>query len=152
MIILPKVDTVLNMSVTGLSQALMNTISYLGRLNVWIFLPIINNYSVAKYQFSSLISGVIKNEQQLVLAPLYVRLAILIRTLLPSLYRFIMNKRALKEKKYQWKNKLYVCTLKDHLYLFLKYWEIKCLCFCSCIFHWGHSSFQASFLMADIPF
>jgi len=59
-----------------------------------------SGYSV-EYVSDRIISGVIKNEQQLVLAPLYVRLAILIRTLLPSLYRFIMNKRALKEKKYQ---------------------------------------------------
>jgi len=54
-----------------------------------------------EYVSDRIISGMVNNDQQLVLAPLYVRLAILIRTLLPSLYRFIMNRRALKEKKCQ---------------------------------------------------
>jgi len=59
-----------------------------------------SGYSV-EYVSDRIISGMVNNDQQLVLAPLYVRLAILIRTLLPSLYRFIMNRRALKEKKCQ---------------------------------------------------
>ena len=39
--------------------------------------------------------------QELVLAPMYVRLAILMRSLAPGLYRYVMARRAEKERKQQ---------------------------------------------------
>ena len=55
-------------------------------------------YSV-QYVSDKVIGCILAQDCDLVLAPLYVRIAIIIRTLLPSLYRYIINKRAVKERK-----------------------------------------------------
>ena len=55
-------------------------------------------YSV-EYVSDRIIGSILRQECELVLAPLYMRLVIVIRTLVPSFYRYIMNKRAMKERK-----------------------------------------------------
>ena len=57
-----------------------------------------SGYSV-EYVSEKVISSLTGSDRQLVLAPLYVRIAIIIRTVWPALYRYIMNRRAVKEKK-----------------------------------------------------
>ena len=48
-----------------------------------------------------IISSVADRRRELVLAPLYVRLAIMMRSLVPGLYRYVMGQRAEKERKQQ---------------------------------------------------
>ena len=43
----------------------------------------------------------IQKRKETVLAPLYMRIAIVLRALLPSLYFYLMKRRAVKEKKNQ---------------------------------------------------
>ena len=59
-----------------------------------------SGYSV-EYVSDQVISCLLRQDCHLLLAPLYIRVAVLLRTLLPALYRYIINKRALKEKKNQ---------------------------------------------------
>ena len=55
-------------------------------------------YSV-EYVSDKVISCLVSSDRQLVLAPLYVKIGIIIRTVWPALYRYIMNRRAIKERK-----------------------------------------------------
>lgn len=59
-----------------------------------------SGYSV-EYVSDQVISCLLRQDCHLLLAPLYIRVAVILRTLLPALYRYIINKRALKEKKNQ---------------------------------------------------
>ena len=59
-----------------------------------------SGYNV-EYVSEQIISAIISNKFQLVLAPLYVKIAIIIKTLAPSLYVYLMNRRARKERKTQ---------------------------------------------------
>ena len=56
-----------------------------------------SGYSVQRVS-GEILAGVVRGEAELVLAPLHVRLAILVRTLLPGLYRWIMARRAAGER------------------------------------------------------
>ena len=57
-------------------------------------------YSV-EHVSEEIISSVADKRRELVLAPLYVRLAIMMRSLAPGLYRYVMARRAEKERKQQ---------------------------------------------------
>jgi hypothetical protein len=57
-------------------------------------------YSV-QYVAQHILEGIVKGKKELILAPLHVRLAIILRVLLPGLYFYIMKRRALKEVKTQ---------------------------------------------------
>ena len=57
-------------------------------------------YSV-QYVAQQILESMVKGKKELILAPLHVRLAILLRALLPDLYFYIMKRKALKEKKSQ---------------------------------------------------
>eukprot|EP00092_Neocalanus_flemingeri_P001774 GFUD01001892.1.p1 GENE.GFUD01001892.1~~GFUD01001892.1.p1 ORF type:complete len:304 (+),score=108.81 GFUD01001892.1:68-979(+) len=57
-------------------------------------------YSV-QYVAQQILESVVKGKKELILAPLHVRLAILLRALLPGIYFYIMKRKALKEKKTQ---------------------------------------------------
>ena len=59
-----------------------------------------SGYNV-EYVSEQIISVIISNKFQMVLAPLYVKIAIIIKTLAPSLYVYLMNRRARKERKTQ---------------------------------------------------
>merc|ERR1712126_668974 len=50
-----------------------------------------------EYVSDQVIASLVGSDRQLVLAPFYVRIAIILRTVWPKLYRYIMNRRALKE-------------------------------------------------------
>ena len=55
-------------------------------------------YSV-HYIAQNVINCLIRGDHQLILAPLYVRLAVLLRAFLPNLYFYLMSRRAEREKK-----------------------------------------------------
>ena len=55
-------------------------------------------YSV-EYVADNIIKSIIAPQHQLILAPFYVRIAVLLRAFLPSVYFFIMSRRAKNEKK-----------------------------------------------------
>ena len=55
-------------------------------------------YSV-QYVAQQILEGIGKGKKELILAPLHVRLAIILRVLLPGLYFYIMKRKALKEMK-----------------------------------------------------
>eukprot|EP00090_Calanus_glacialis_P014371 TRINITY_DN23155_c0_g1_i1.p1 TRINITY_DN23155_c0_g1~~TRINITY_DN23155_c0_g1_i1.p1 ORF type:complete len:304 (+),score=88.54 TRINITY_DN23155_c0_g1_i1:47-958(+) len=57
-------------------------------------------YSV-QYVAQQILEGIVKGKKELILAPLHVRLAIILRVLLPGVYFYIMKRRALKEMKTQ---------------------------------------------------
>ena len=57
-------------------------------------------YSV-EYVAQNIIECIRSGHNQLILAPLYVRLAVLLRAWLPSLYFYIMSRRAKGERKRQ---------------------------------------------------
>ena len=55
-------------------------------------------YSV-EYVAEKIIQCLLAGNQQLILAPFYVRLAVLLRAFLPTIYFFIMSRRVKNEKK-----------------------------------------------------
>ena len=55
-------------------------------------------YSV-EYVADNIIQCLLANNQQLILAPFYVRLAVILRAFLPTIYFFIMSRRVRNEKK-----------------------------------------------------
>jgi len=57
-------------------------------------------YSV-QYVAQQILESMVKGKKELVLAPLHVRLAVLLRALLPGVYFYIMKRKAIKEKKAQ---------------------------------------------------
>ena len=59
-----------------------------------------SGYNV-KFVSEEIIRSVAESRRELVLAPVYVRLAILLRSLAPGLYRYVMARRAAKERKQQ---------------------------------------------------
>ena len=74
-------------------------------------------YSV-EYVSEKVISCLVSSDRQLVLAPLYVKIGIIIRTVWPALYRYIMNRRAIRERKNIWfvkRKKLYMWNIVEWL-------------------------------------
>ena len=59
-----------------------------------------SGYNV-EFVSEEIIRSVAESRRELVLAPMYVRLAILMRSLAPGLYRYVMARRAAKEQKQQ---------------------------------------------------
>ena len=59
-----------------------------------------SGYNV-EFVSEEIIRSVAESRRELVLAPMYVRLAILMRSLAPGLYRYVMARRAAKERKQQ---------------------------------------------------
>ena len=59
-----------------------------------------SGYNV-EFVSEEIIRSVAESRRELVLAPVYVRLAILLRSLAPGLYRYVMARRAAKERKQQ---------------------------------------------------
>ena len=54
-------------------------------------------YSV-EYVAENIINCLLADKPQLILAPFYVRIAVLLRTFLPTIYFYIMSRRAKKQK------------------------------------------------------
>ena len=54
-------------------------------------------YSV-EYVAQNIIKGLLAGNQQLILAPFYVRMAVLLRAFLPTVYFYIMSRRFKNEK------------------------------------------------------